>query len=87
MITNISGRVPVANQFRDPTSIQRYDWTIAQRCDGRFLCGIESTGMPDRYGEGLVVVESCDRPAILMRFLVNAGLERWTDSLSGVSVY
>ena len=86
-MTDMSGRVPVANQLRDPTNLLRYDWTTAQRCDGRFLCGIESTGIPDLYGEGLVVAESCDSPAISIIFSVNYDCDRWTDSFYDVYVY
>ena len=87
VITDISGWVPVANQFNDPTSCRRYDCTIVRRCGGSSLCGIESTGMPDLYGEGLTVAESCESPAISMRFSVKAGWDRWRDSFSGVVVY
>ena len=52
-----SGRVACDNQLSDPTILRRMD-SIAKRCSlERLLCGMESTGYPDRYGDALDEVE------------------------------
>ena len=52
-----SGCVACDNQLSDPTILQRMD-LIVKRCSlERLLCGMESTGYLDRYGDALDKVE------------------------------